>query len=46
VAVHESQESWETFRDTILFPALSSEIEGGFALPPEDRWIDIRNLQP
>jgi len=46
MAVHESQESWESFRDNVLLPALSSGIEGGFSTPPEERAIDIRNLQP
>jgi hypothetical protein len=46
VAVHESKESWESFRDTILFPAFSGGIEGGFPTPPEERAFDVRNLQP
>jgi hypothetical protein len=46
VAVHESRESWETFRDATLLPALTQGIAGGFAGPPEERAIDIRNLQP
>ena len=45
IAGHESQESWESFRDNVLLPALSSGIEGGFPTPPEERAIDIRNLQ-
>ena len=34
VAVHESQESWEKFRDEILLPRLQAGIEGGFAGAP------------
>ena len=33
VAVHESQESWEKFRDGILLPRLQAGIEGGFGVP-------------
>ena len=46
VAVHESKESWEAFRDDILMPRLSAGVEGGFAGPPEETEIDITNLQP
>ena len=35
VAVHESQESWERFRDGTLIPALSAGIEGGLSEPQE-----------
>lgn len=34
VAVHESQESWERFRDEILMPRMQARIEGGFPTPP------------
>ena len=30
LAVHESQESWEHFRDEMLMPTMSEGIEGGF----------------
>jgi hypothetical protein len=36
VAIHDSQESWERFRDQILMPAMSEGIEGGFPTPPEE----------
>lgn len=36
VAVHDSQQSWEQFRDGTLMPRLQAGIEGGFAGPPEE----------
>ncbi len=36
VAVHDSQESWERFRDEILMPRMSAGIAGGFAAPPQE----------
>jgi hypothetical protein len=43
--VHESQESWERFRDEILMPRLQEGIEGGFAGPPQETAIDVYKLQ-
>ena len=34
MAVHESQESWEQFRDEILMPKMQAGIDGGFPTPP------------
>jgi hypothetical protein len=45
MAVHESRESWEYFRDHILMPKLGAGIEGGFASPPEATEFEIYNLQ-
>ena len=46
IAVHESKESWERFRDQILMPKLQAGIEGGFPTPPQETVVDIANLQP
>ncbi len=36
VAIHDSKESWESFRDGTLMPQMSKGVEGGFtALPTE-----------
>lgn len=43
VAVHDSQQSWEKFRDEILMPRMSAGIEGGFAAPPEETVFEIAN---
>ena len=45
VAIHESQESWERFRDEILMPRLQEGIGGGFAGPPQETAIDVYKLQ-
>lgn len=41
MAVHETQESWEQFRDTILLPRMQQGIEGGFTSPPQETTIDV-----
>ena len=46
VAVHESKESWETFRDGILMPRLQAGIEGGFPAPPQETAFEVYNSQP
>ena len=45
VAVHESQESWERFRDEVLMPKMQAGIEGGFQSPPQETVIDVYKLQ-
>jgi hypothetical protein len=44
-AVHESQESWERFRDAILMPKMQAGIEGGFPAPPQETAFPVHNLQ-
>ena len=46
IAVHESKESWERFRDQTLVPRLQAGIEGGFARPPQETEVDIDTLMP
>ena len=43
VAVHDSKESWERFRDDVLLPKMSQGIEGGFAAPPQETTFDVQN---
>ena len=45
VAVHESKESCERFRDEILMPQLPS-IEGGFPTPPQETAVEVYKLMP
>ena len=45
IAVHESQESWERFRDDTLMPKMSAGIEGGFSSPPQETAFEVHNLQ-
>lgn len=46
MAVHESKESWEQFRDNILLPRFKEGIEGGFTSMPEETVIDVYKLLP
>jgi hypothetical protein len=46
VAIHESKESWERFRDGILMPRLQQGVSGGFTTPPQERAFVVHNLQP
>lgn len=46
MAVHESRENWEKFRDEVLVPRMQQGIEGGFPTPPEERAFEAYNLQP
>jgi hypothetical protein len=44
VAVHESQESWERFRDETLMPTMPG-IEGGLPTPPQETAFLVHNQQ-
>jgi len=46
MAVHDSKESWERFRDGILLPRMQQGIEGGFATPPEEIVFDVYKSMP
>lgn len=45
VAIHESRESWENFRDGILMPRLQAGVEGGFQVPPQETPFEVLNEQ-
>ena len=45
VALHDSKESWESFRDGTLVPAMQAGIEGGFTAPPSERTFEVQNQQ-
>jgi hypothetical protein len=45
VAIHESKESWEQFRDGTLMPRLQDGIDGGFAGPPQETAFEVHNNQ-
>lgn len=45
VAVHDSKESWERFRDGTLLPQMQKGIAGGFASPPQESAFEVHNLQ-
>jgi hypothetical protein len=43
VAVHDSQQSWERFRDGVLMPKMAQGIEGGFASPPQETTFEVQH---
>jgi hypothetical protein len=43
VAVHDSRESWEQFRDGTLIPRMTEGIAGGFTAPPDETGFEIDN---
>ena len=45
MAVHETKESWERFRDDILMPQLKKGIKGGLTAPPQETAFEVHNLQ-
>jgi hypothetical protein len=45
VAIHDSKESWENFRDGTLMPRMQAGIEGGFQAPPQETAFEVRNQQ-
>ena len=46
VAIHDSKESWERFRDGILMPRMQAGHQGGFTTPPQETAFEVHNLQP
>lgn len=45
VAIHESKQSWEAFRDQILMPRLQAGVEGGFEGEPREQAFEVYNVQ-
>jgi len=45
MAVHDSKQSWERFRDQILMPRMQKGIEGGLVGPPQVTEFEVHNLQ-
>jgi hypothetical protein len=41
VAIHDTQQSWETFRDTVLVPRMQAGIDGGFTSEPEETGFEV-----
>jgi hypothetical protein len=46
IAVHDSKESWERFRDGVLMPRMQQGIKGGFSAPPQETAFEVYNLKP
>jgi hypothetical protein len=45
VAIHDSRESWERFRDQTLRPGLAELGDAGFAAHPEETTFEVHKLQ-
>jgi predicted dienelactone hydrolase len=45
VAIHDSKESWEQFRDEILMPKMQQGIKNGFTTPPQETAFSVHNLR-
>lgn len=43
VAIHDSKESWERFRDEILMPRMAEGIDGGLPAPPTETTFEVHN---
>ena len=43
VALHDSKESWEKFRNETLMPRMQAGIEGGFTAPPVETTFEVAN---
>jgi hypothetical protein len=46
MAIHESQESWEKFRDGTLVPKMQAGIAGGFEAPPQEAGFPVFAIHP
>jgi hypothetical protein len=46
MAVHDSKESWERFRDDVLMPQMQQGIAGGFTAPPQETPVDVYKVMP
>ncbi len=45
MAIHDSKQSWERFRDDVLLPKIKQGIKGGFSSLPQEQTFEISNLQ-
>jgi hypothetical protein len=43
VAIHDSKESWEQFRDGTLMPRMQAGIDGGFTGQPQQTEFEVSN---
>jgi hypothetical protein len=44
VAIHDSKQSWERFRDGTLSPRFQQGIVGGFSTPPQESTFEVHAL--
>ena len=41
IAIHETQDSWERFRDDVLVPRMAQGIDGGFTAMPQESTFEV-----
>lgn len=41
IAIHDSKETWETFKNEILMPKLTQGVQGGFQTPPQSQEFEV-----
>ncbi len=46
VAIFDSKENWDSFRDTTLLPALQKGVSGGFTTPPTEQTFEVDYKHP
>jgi len=46
VAIHQSKESWERFRDSTLIPKLTQGVDHGLEGQPQETAFEVHNLRP
>lgn len=44
IAIHDSQESWERFRNDVASPRARQGIEGGFPAPPQETTFEVHTF--
>ena len=45
MAVHDSKESWERFRNQVLMPKMKQGVAGGLVGPPQETAFEVHKLQ-
>jgi len=46
IAVHDSRQSWEQFRDNVLMPKIRQGVKGGFTTPPQEQAFEVHTKLP
>ncbi|HSM79465.1 MAG TPA: hypothetical protein VLT57_17625 [Bryobacteraceae bacterium] len=46
IAIHDSRQSWEQFRDDILMPKIKQGVKGGFTTPPQEQAFEVHTRLP
>ena len=44
MAIHDSKQTWEKFRDETLMPKMQAGIKGGFVSPPTETTFEVHHM--